>query len=167
MLLVDPTPRIGLPGVARVALRPEEGFGEAEAIDAALYQDLDVVAVPDVVDTETVEEALRAAMTGHLVILGLDAADSASALEILVDSGIDPDRLAETLLGVTAHRRLPRADGEGRVAIAEVLPATAELRRALREDEDVPVPDPYLAVEAERLVGEGVVAAEERERVFG
>lgn len=167
VMLVDPLLTIRMPGLNPVALDEDDDFEEAEALRAALYQDPDTIAVPDVEDTETVEEAIRAALTGHLVILGLDANDTHTAIEMLVNSGIDPDRIAATLLGATAHRRLARADGHGRVTIGETLAALPEVRTALREDGELPEPAPSLISNVQRVVKEGVVTEEEAERLFG
>jgi Tfp pilus assembly pilus retraction ATPase PilT len=167
VMLVDRHQTIRMPGLLPVALDEEDDFEPADAVVAALHQDLDAVAIPDLEDTDTLDQALRAVLTGHLVILGLDAGDTHSAIEMLLSSGADPDTLAATLLGATAHRRLTRADGQGRVTIGETLHVLPEVRKALREDAELHAPAPSLVTNVERLLKEGVVTEEEAERVVG
>jgi twitching motility protein PilT len=94
---------------------------------AALRQDPDVVLIGELRDAETVDIALKAAETGHLVISTLHTPDAVTTVTRLV-SMFPPDeqelartRLSEALQAVVSQRLLARADGHGRVAAVEIL----------------------------------------------
>ena len=97
-----------LPGVNQVQARPEIGFGFAEALRAFLRQDPDVILVGEIRDGETADVAVRAALTGHLVLSTLHTNDAASAPARLVDMGAPPYLLAATIRAVVAQRLVRR-----------------------------------------------------------
>ncbi len=105
---------------------------------AALRQDPDVIFVSELVDAEITSTVMQAAERGSLVISNFHAPDAAAAVGRLV-SMFPPEeqevarmRLADTLHAVVAQRLLPRAEGEGRVAVVEVLLCTPEIREIIR-----------------------------------
>jgi twitching motility protein PilT len=110
----------------------------ASALRAALRQDPDVIQVGEIRDAETMEIALKAAETGHLVLSTLHTPDVARTMNRVIalsDRGdIDDlrDRLADSLQGIVAQRLLPRADGQGMVLAAEVLMVTGSVRETIR-----------------------------------
>jgi len=93
-----------LPGVNQVQVNPKAGLTFARGLRAILRQDPDIVMVGEIRDNETAEIAVRAAMTGHLVLATLHTNDAAGALTRLVDMGVEPFLVASTVLGVTAQR---------------------------------------------------------------
>jgi len=105
---------------------------------AALRQDPDMVVLGDLVAPATVTLALKAAETGRLVIGVLPTPDVpstvAQVLTMLPESEreLGRIRLAGALRGIFAQQLVPRAAGDGRVPLAEVLVATPEVREALR-----------------------------------
>ena len=111
-----------------------ESFGRA--LKAALRQDPDIILVGEMRDIETVDIAIKAAETGHLVFSTVHTSDAVKTISRLV-SVFPPaeqlsvrQRLAESLRGVVSQRLLPRADGKGRVPAVEVLvntPTVADL----------------------------------------
>ena len=111
----------------------------AAALRAALRQDVDVLAVSELRDAEAVELAIYAAETGRLVLAGVGARDALGAVARLLDlagAGDRPSlrpRLAGTLRGVLAQQLVPRADGKGRIAAAELLLVDDETRHLLRD----------------------------------
>jgi twitching motility protein PilT len=111
----------------------------AAAVRAALRQDVDVAVVGELRDPETVDLCVLAAETGRLVLAGLAARDAVCALGRLLELGAAQERpalrtrLAGALRGVVAQQLVPRADGKGRVAAAELLLIDDETRRLLRE----------------------------------
>jgi twitching motility protein PilT len=113
--------------------------GIAVGLRAALRQDPDVVVLSDLDDGETVDIAIKAAETGHLVIAAMPTPDVATTLYHAVamlpreEREIGRLRLAEALAGVISQQLLPRADEEGRVAAVELLLPTPEVREALRD----------------------------------
>ena len=117
----------------------------ASALRAALRQDPDVIQVGEIRDGETMEIALKAAETGHLVLSTLHTPDvqrTMNRMLSLVDGDADElrDRLADAMQGIIAQRLLPRADGKGMVLAAEVLVASGSVRETLRR----PVGNPTL-----------------------
>ncbi len=117
----------------------------ASALRAALRQDPDVIQVGEIRDAETMEIALKAAETGHLVLSTLHTPDVARTMNrmIALGQGSSEDlreRLADALQGVIAQRLLPRSDGHGMALAAEVLIGTGSVRETLKR----PVGNPPL-----------------------
>jgi twitching motility protein PilT len=112
-------------------------FGKA--LRAALRQDPDVMMVGEMRDLETVEIALLAAETGHLVISTLHTIDAVETVNRIV-SVFPPHQqtqarlqLAGVLKGVVSQRLLPRADGLGMIPAVEVLVSTARVRELVSD----------------------------------
>ncbi len=104
------------------------------ALRAALRQDPDVILVGEMRDTETIEIAMKAAETGHLVLSTVHTTDAARTISRLVDAfpaeahdGVR-HRLAENLKGTISQRLLPRATGKGRVVAAEIMVSTESIK---------------------------------------
>jgi twitching motility protein PilT len=114
-------------------------FGQA--LKSALRQDPDVILVGEMRDLETIETALTAAETGHLVLSTLHTLDATETIARIV-SAFPPHQqkqvrlqLGTVLRGVVSQRLVPRADGKGRVAAVEVLVANSRVREMI-EDKD-------------------------------
>ncbi|MDH5672431.1 MAG: PilT/PilU family type 4a pilus ATPase [Myxococcales bacterium] len=113
-----------------------EGF--ATALRAALRQDPDVILVGEIRDEETMDIALKAAETGHLVLSTLHTPDVARTVGRVVSlvHGVDPsevrERLSDNLRGVLAQRLLPAANGQGQVLACEALYMTGTARESIR-----------------------------------
>jgi twitching motility protein PilT len=115
----------------------------ADALRASLRQDPDVIQVGEVRDAETMEIALKAAETGHLVMSTLHTPDVARTVNrVIALSGGDPadvrERLGDALQGVVAQRLLPRMDGQGMVLAAEVVVATGSVRESIKRPQGNP-----------------------------
>jgi type IV pilus assembly protein PilB len=93
-----------LPGLTQVQVQRKAGLGFAAALRAVLRQDPDVVMLGELRDRETVEIALAAALTGHLVLATLHTNDAASAPARLYEMGAPPYLVAGGLIGVLAQR---------------------------------------------------------------
>jgi twitching motility protein PilT len=106
---------------------------------AALRQDPDVVLIGEMRDAETIDTAMKAAETGHLMISTLHTPDAATTISRIVamfppeEQEVTRLRLADTLHAVVSQRLLPRADGKGRVAAMEILIATGTARDMIRD----------------------------------
>jgi twitching motility protein PilT len=106
----------------------------AQALRSALRQDPDVILVGEMRDFETVETALLAAETGHLVFSTLHTVDATETVNRII--AVFPPhqqrqvriQLASVLKAVISQRLLPRADGLGRTAAVEVMIATPFIR---------------------------------------
>lgn len=118
----------------------------ATGLRAALREDPDVVLVGEMRDLETIQLAITAAETGHLVFGTLHTNNAAKTVDRIIDV-FPPDRqsqirtmLSESLRGVIAQQLLLRTDGKGRVAAYEVLVATPALRSLIREQKTFQIP---------------------------
>lgn len=113
----------------------------ASALRAALRQDPDVILVGEMRDYETIETALLAAETGHLVFSTLHTLDATETINRII-SVFPPHhqkqiriQLSQVLKAVISLRLVPRADGIGRVPAAEVLMSTAYIRECIENKE--------------------------------
>ena len=91
-------------GIAQVPVNPKRGMTFAGALRSILRQDPDVVLVGEIRDTETADIAVKAALTGHLVLSTLHTNDAASTITRLVDMGVDPFMVSSSLLCIGAQR---------------------------------------------------------------
>lgn len=113
----------------------------AGALKSALRQDPDVILVGEMRDFETIETALTAAETGHLVLSTLHTIDAQESINRIV--GAFPPfqqrqirlQLASILKGVVSQRLVPCADGKGRVPAVEVMVSTARIRELIDDKE--------------------------------
>jgi twitching motility protein PilT len=115
--------------------------GFSVALRSALRQDPDVILVGEMRDYETIETALLAAETGHLVLSTLHTLDATETVNRII-SVFPPHQqkqiriqLAAVLKSIISMRLLPRADGLGRVPAIEVLIATAYIRDCIENKE--------------------------------
>jgi twitching motility protein PilT len=157
----------------------------ATALRAALRQDPDVILVGEVRDEETMDIALKAAETGHLVLATLHTPDVARTVGRIVSltAQSDPsevrERLADNLKGVLAQRLLPSASGDGRVLVCEALVVTGTARESIRKPEgSTPLKEvmergvhPYgmqtFEMHLRQLVGAGKIAVEVARQALG
>ncbi|HJW71823.1 MAG TPA: type IV pilus twitching motility protein PilT [Geothrix sp.] len=113
----------------------------ASALRAALRQDPDVILVGEMRDLETIETALHAAETGHLVFSTLHTLDATETINRII-SIFPPHhqkqvrlQLSAVLKAVISQRLVPRTDGQGRVPAVEVMVSTESVRSCI-EDKD-------------------------------
>jgi type IV pilus assembly protein PilB len=97
-----------MPGINQVRVDEESGFGFAAAIEAVVEQDADVILLGDLPDLESARLAVRAALTGCLVVAAVPAIDAVDALWRLFDMGVDPRAVASSVLAVENQRLLRR-----------------------------------------------------------
>ena len=88
----------------QVAVHPKIGLGFAQALRHILRQDPDIVMVGEIRDAETANQALQAALTGHLVISTLHTNDTPSSVTRLLELGLNPFLVSSTLVGIVAQR---------------------------------------------------------------
>jgi twitching motility protein PilT len=111
----------------------------AEALRGFLRADPDVIAIGEMRDRETIAAALTAAETGHLVFATLHTNDAAQTVDRIVDAfpaeahAQVRSQLAAVLAAIVALRLIPRRDGTGRRAAAEILIGTDAVRALIRE----------------------------------
>ncbi len=116
----------------------------ATALRAALRQDPDIILVGEMRDAETMEVALHAAETGHLVLSTLHTLNATETVNRII-STFPPhqeeqirDQLASVIQGIVSQRLIVRADGKGRVPAVEVMIGTGLIRDCIRDAEKTP-----------------------------
>ncbi len=118
----------------------------ATALRAALREDPDVVLVGEMRDLETIELAITAAETGHLVFGTLHTTSAGKTMDRIIN--VFPTNqqeqiramLAESLAGVVCQYLLKKTDGKGRVAALEILTATSAVSSLIREGKTYQIP---------------------------
>jgi twitching motility protein PilT len=106
-------------------------------LKAALRQDPDVIVLGELRDSETVDTALKAAETGHLLLSTLHTPDAQTTIMRIVamfppeEQDVARLRVAESLNAVVSQRLLPRATGEGRVVACEIMVVTPTIRELI------------------------------------
>ncbi len=112
----------------------------ANALKSALRQDPDVILVGEMRDLETINIALTAAETGHLVLSTLHTLGAAKTIDRVID--VFPPyqqqqiriQFSSVIQGIISQQLLPKSDGKGRVAAFEVMIATSATRNLIREE---------------------------------
>ncbi len=117
----------------------EDTWSFKNALKHVLRQDPDIILVGEMRDLETIEIALTAAETGHLVMATLHTQDAAQTIDRVIDV-FPPSQqqqvrvmLSGALQGVVCQQLVKTADGKGRVVAAEVMVATPAIRNLIRE----------------------------------
>ena len=177
-----------LPGVGQTQVNAKIDLTFAKALRAILRQDPDVIMIGEIRDYETAQIAIQASLTGHLVLATLHTNDAASAVNRLIDMGVEPFLLSSSLLGVLAQRLVRKrctachgagceACGQtgyaGRTGIFELLVATDEIRAQIHHRAaEAELRTTALAQgmvlmrdDGQRLVDAGITSAEELLRV--
>lgn len=190
MSVEDPVERRIL-GVVQTETSEAAGLDFARALRSLLRQDPEVLLVGEIRDAETAKIALQAGLTGHLVASTVHATSAPQVFARLLEMGVEPYVLTHGISGVLAQRLLrrvcahpaptadcPRCHGTGyagRVLVAEWLPVTEQIRRAVLSGGDgdaltVAARESGcrgLRHRAEQLVTEGVTTRAEVTRVLG
>jgi type IV pilus assembly protein PilB len=91
-------------GINQVQINEKTGMTFARALRAVLRQDPDIIAVGEIRDGETAEIAIRAAITGHLVLSTVHTFDAISTIDRLVDIGVEPYLIASGVRGIISQR---------------------------------------------------------------
>jgi twitching motility protein PilT len=111
----------------------------AMGLRAALRQDPDVVLIGELRDPETIDTAMKAAETGHLLLSTLHTPDATTTIARIVamfppeEQEVARVRLADSLQAVISQRLLPKADGKGRSAALEIMIVTPTIRDLIRD----------------------------------
>jgi twitching motility protein PilT len=118
---------------------------------AALRQDPDVILIGEMRDAETIDTAMKAAETGHLLISTVHTADAQSTvMRILAmfppeEQDVVRVRLAESLHAVVSQRLLPKKDGHGRAVACEVMIVTPTIKELMLDRDRVSEIRDYIA----------------------
>jgi twitching motility protein PilT len=117
------------------------------ALRRVLRQDPDVILIGEMRDEETVQTALSAAETGHLVFSTLHTADAGETVNRILEFYEPHEQtqarsmLAGVLKGVISQRLVPSADGEGRTAVLEVMRATGRVQDTIKDGDVSALPE--------------------------
>jgi type IV pilus assembly protein PilB len=130
--LEDPV-EVELPGITQVAVNVKSGVTFSGGLRSILRQDPDIILVGEVRDGETAQLALKAAMTGHLVLTTLHTNSAVAALTRLVDMGAEPFAVASSLT-IAMAQRLVRRPCQTCVAAYQPDQATLALLGLVAED---------------------------------
>jgi twitching motility protein PilT len=115
------------------------------ALKYAMRQDPDVIMIGEMRDKETVEAAITAAQTGHLVLSTLHTQDAVRTVNRIIDFFPPHERdqirilFAESLIGILSQRLLPRADGIGRALALETMVNTPLVRDYIKDENKTPL----------------------------
>ncbi len=104
VLTVEDPIEYQLPLVQQVQVNEKVGFSFANALKSFLRQDPDIIMVGEIRDIETLNAAAQASLTGHLVFSTLHTNDAPSAISRMVQMGLEPYLIADSLLAVVAQR---------------------------------------------------------------
>lgn len=105
--LEDPI-EYALPGINQVQINPKSGITFANGLRAILRQDPNIIMVGEIRDRETADIAIRAALTGHLVLSTLHTSNASGTIGRLLDMGIESYLLASCLAGIISQRLVRR-----------------------------------------------------------
>lgn len=156
--LEDPV-EYAVPGISQSQIHVKQGLEFHNGLRALLRQDPDILVIGEIRDAETAQMAVRAALTGHMVLSTVHTATAADVPLRLMDMGIAPYLLAEALIGLTSQRlvrqlcscAVPDPEGVyraagcdaclhrgyvGRICISEVIPVGLTVRKCIRQKED-------------------------------
>ena len=110
-----------------------------DGLKAALRQDPDVILIGEMRDAETIDTAMKASETGHLLLSTLHTPDAQATIMRIIamfpaeEQDVVRIRLAESLHAVVSQRLLPRKDGSGRAVAAEIMVVTPTIRDLILE----------------------------------
>jgi len=122
----------------------------AKALRAVLRQDPDVILVGEMRDKETIDIAIKAAETGHLVLSTVHTTDAPKTISRIL-SNFEPSeqstvrmRLAETTLSIISQRLVERADNHGRVVACEIMRRTQTIQECIEDPEKIHMIKEYI-----------------------
>lgn len=128
--LEDPI-EYAIPGVRQVQVDARYGITFANGLRAILRQDPNIIVVGEIRDSETAQIAIHAALTGHLVLSTLHTTSACSAVSRLLDMGVEPYLVADTLSLVVGQRLVRKQNKRGRVGVYETLVINEEIREII------------------------------------
>ncbi len=130
----DPVEK-AIEGINQCQVNAKAGMTFAAALRSILRQDPDIVMIGEMRDQETSEIAIRAAITGHMVLSTLHTNDAASTITRLVDMGVAPYMVATSLIGVVAQR-----------LVKKLCPTCKKMRMSTKEENELMGIDPNVPI---------------------
>ena len=108
IITVEDPVEANIDGINQVMVNVKAEMTFANALRSILRQDPDIIMIGEIRDTETAEIAVRASITGHLVVSTLHTNSTANTVSRLIDMGVEPYLIADSLVGVIAQRLVRR-----------------------------------------------------------
>ena len=104
IITVEDPVEVNIAGVNQVQVNEKAGLTFASALRSILRQDPDIIMIGEIRDAETASIAVQAAITGHLVVSTLHTNSTAATIDRLVDMGVEPYLVADSMVGIIAQR---------------------------------------------------------------
>jgi twitching motility protein PilT len=141
--LESPIEYLFTPALAQITQREmgKDTVNQEAALRAALREDPDIIVVGELRDLSTIQLAVSAAETGHLVFGTMNTISASRTIYRLIDSfppeeqGIIRNMVSESLRGIISQQLIPKMDGSGMVAAYEVLIVNSAVANMIRKDE--------------------------------
>lgn len=130
-----------LEGVSQIHVNPEIGLTFANGLRSMLRQDPDVMMVGEVRDLDTADIAIRAALTGHLILSTLHTNDAASGVTRLLDIGVEPYLIASSVVAFIAQRLIRVNCSFCKAEDTQVLP---EVKKLIESEYGIPQEDVHI-----------------------
>ena len=130
VITIEDPVEYNIPGISQIQISKDLGLDFSKVLKSTFRHDPDVLMIGEIRDDETAKIAIRAALTGHLVLATLHTKDASSAISRLLDLGVKPYLLASVLGMILAQRLIPCEKG-GRKAIAEILENSFEVKNLI------------------------------------
>ncbi len=150
MTVEDPIEYV-IPTVRQTAVNPKAGLTFSNALRSTMRQDPDIVLVGEIRDRETADLALRASMTGHLVLSTLHTNDAASAINRLLDLGVNTSILASSLTLIVAQRLMRKVCAH----CSELIDTPSDMKEPFVKNELEPPENMRKAVGCDRCYNSG------------
>lgn len=135
IVTVEDPVEYSLSGINQVNVNSKAGMTFASGLRSILRQDPDIIMIGEIRDNETAEIAIKAAITGHLVLSTLHTNDAPSSISRLLDMGIEPYLVSTSLVGVIAQRLVRRICPNCK----EEYEASEKEKKILHKDIDMPL----------------------------
>ena len=108
IITVEDPVEANIDGINQVQVNNKADMTFANALRSILRQDPDIIMIGEIRDSETAEIAVRASITGHLVVSTLHTNSTANSISRLADMGVEPYLIADSLVGIIAQRLVRR-----------------------------------------------------------
>ncbi|WEG14985.1 GspE/PulE family protein [Pullulanibacillus sp. KACC 23026] len=123
-------------GINQIQVNPRVGLSFADGLRAILRQDPNIIMVGEIRDTETANIAVRASLTGHLVLSTIHTNNSVSTITRLIDMGVEPFLVASSLTGAVSQRLVRRICRD-----CEESYEASEMEKSIFKDQGMEVPE--------------------------
>jgi type IV pilus assembly protein PilB len=135
IITVEDPVEFKISGINQVQVNVKANLTFANGLRSILRQDPDIIMIGEIRDTETVQIAVRAAITGHLVLSTMHTNDTVSTLVRLIDMGVESYLISNSVVGIVAQRLVKKICPECK----EKYQPTENERRLMKIDESVPL----------------------------